>query len=178
MVPFCVEYGLEYVLADGVEWRPVRVPGRTVRPFCRPSRFPLPRQAVRVNIGQSHREPGHMACEPIPTHCRVFTLPVEQSRRHALEHSSGTVTYRATRSGDEEGPAHGPVAVGARRWVGRWESSLSQVERGKTGVGSYSVLTWMGTVLQVEVEELTDAERVTARRDNACTSRRRRSSGP
>jgi hypothetical protein len=30
---------------------------------------------------------------------------------------------------------------------------LSQVEQGKTGVGSYSVLTWMGTVLQVEVEE-------------------------
>jgi hypothetical protein len=36
----------------------------------------------------------------------------------------------------------------------------------------------MGTVLQVEVEELTDVEGVTARRHNACTSRRRRSSGP
>lgn len=36
-----------------------------------------------------------------------------------LEHTSGIATYRATRSGDEEGPAHGPVAVGARRWVGR-----------------------------------------------------------
>jgi hypothetical protein len=105
----------------------------------------------------------HAACRAVPS--------------ARLEHSSGTVTYRATRSGDAEGPAHGPVAVGARRWVGRWESSLSQVERGKTGVGSYSVLTWMGTVLQVEVEELTDAEGVTARRDNACTSRRRRSSG-
>jgi hypothetical protein len=45
-------------------------------------------------------------------------------------------------------------------------------------MGSYSVLTWMGTVLQVEVKELSDAEGVTARRDNAYTSRRRRSSGP
>lgn len=83
-------------------------------------------------------------------------MPVEQPRSARLEHSSGTATHRATRSGDKEGPErgpHGPVAVGARRWVGRWESSLSQVEQGKTGVGSYSVLTWMGTVLQVEVEK-------------------------
>jgi transcriptional regulator with XRE-family HTH domain len=39
--------------------------------------------------------------------------------------------------------------------VGRSESWLSQVERGKRGVDSYVVLTRMAEVLRVEVEELT-----------------------
>ncbi|MGH3291143.1 MAG: helix-turn-helix domain-containing protein [Trebonia sp.] len=39
--------------------------------------------------------------------------------------------------------------------VGRSESWLSQVERGKRGVDSYAVLTRMAEVLRVEVEELT-----------------------
>lgn len=39
--------------------------------------------------------------------------------------------------------------------VGRSESWLSQVERGKRGVDSYAVLTRMSEVLRVEVEELT-----------------------
>jgi transcriptional regulator with XRE-family HTH domain len=39
--------------------------------------------------------------------------------------------------------------------VGRSESWLSQVERGKRGVDSYAVLTRMTEVLRVEVEELT-----------------------
>jgi hypothetical protein len=165
---------LEYVLAGGAEWRPVRVPGRTVRPFCRPSRFPLRQQAVRVNTGSPTGSRAHSLRAPIAASSRCLSSSPVGTPRTQLRHRH----VRATRSGDEEGPAHGSVAVGARRWVGRSESSLSQFERGKTGVGSNSLLTWMGTVLQVEVEELTDAEGVTARRDNACTSRRRRSSGP
>ena len=39
--------------------------------------------------------------------------------------------------------------------VGRSESWLSQVERGKRGVDSYAALTRMAEVLRVEVEELT-----------------------
>ena len=39
--------------------------------------------------------------------------------------------------------------------VGRSESWLSQVERGKRGVDSHAVLTRMAAVLRVEVEELT-----------------------
>lgn len=39
--------------------------------------------------------------------------------------------------------------------VGRSESWLSQVERGKRGVDSYAVLTRMAEVLRIEVEELT-----------------------
>src|SRR6202034_3401551 len=39
--------------------------------------------------------------------------------------------------------------------VGRSESWLSQVKRGKRGVDSYAVLTRMAEVLRVEVEELT-----------------------
>ena len=62
--------------------------------------------------------------------------------------------------------------------VGRSESWLSQVERGKQGVDSYAVLTRMAEVLRVEVEELTGPGGVTARRGSACTSRPRRSSGP
>ncbi len=45
-----------------------------------------------------------------------------------------------------------PVLAGL---VGRSESWLSQVERGKRGVDSYAVLTRMAEVLRVEVEELT-----------------------
>jgi transcriptional regulator with XRE-family HTH domain len=41
------------------------------------------------------------------------------------------------------------------RLVGRSESWLSQVERGKRGVDSYAILTRMAEVLRVEVEELT-----------------------
>jgi transcriptional regulator with XRE-family HTH domain len=39
--------------------------------------------------------------------------------------------------------------------IGRSESWLSQVERGKRGVDSYAVLTRMAAVLRVQVEELT-----------------------
>jgi transcriptional regulator with XRE-family HTH domain len=42
--------------------------------------------------------------------------------------------------------------------VGRSESWLSQVERGKRGVDSHAVLTRMAAVLRVEVEELTGPE--------------------
>ena len=42
--------------------------------------------------------------------------------------------------------------------VGRSESWLSQVERGKRGVDSHVVLTRMAEVLRVEVEELTGPE--------------------
>ena len=62
--------------------------------------------------------------------------------------------------------------------VGRSESWLSQVERGKRGVDSYVVLTRMAEVLRVEVEELTGPGGVTARRGIGCMSRPRRSSGP
>jgi transcriptional regulator with XRE-family HTH domain len=50
--------------------------------------------------------------------------------------------------------------------VGRSESWLSQVERGKRGVDSYVVLTRMAEVLRVEVEELTGPGGVGA--DNLC----------
>src|SRR5579863_9217081 len=39
--------------------------------------------------------------------------------------------------------------------VGRSESWLSQVERGKRGVDSHSVLTRLAEVLRVDIEELT-----------------------
>lgn len=62
----------------------VRVPVRTVRPFCRPSSVPAPatgrpRQYRAVPPGTG----GHVASAPVPVHCHVFTVPVEQSRRHA-----------------------------------------------------------------------------------------------
>jgi transcriptional regulator with XRE-family HTH domain len=67
-------------------------------------------------------------------------------------------------SGDQD--AGGPRIARARRrrglsqsvlagLVGRSESWLSQVERGKRGVDSYVVLTRMAEALRVEVEELT-----------------------
>src|ERR1700742_1817837 len=42
--------------------------------------------------------------------------------------------------------------------IGRSESGLSQVERGKRRVDSHLVLTRMAAVLRVEVEELTGPE--------------------
>jgi len=42
--------------------------------------------------------------------------------------------------------------------VGRSESWLSQVERGKRGVDSHSVLTRLAEVLRVDIEELTRSE--------------------
>jgi|HubBroStandDraft_1064217.scaffolds.fasta_scaffold11067_2 transcriptional regulator with XRE-family HTH domain len=43
--------------------------------------------------------------------------------------------------------------------VGRSESWLSQVERGKRGIDSHAVLTLMAQVLHVEIEELTGPQR-------------------
>lgn len=65
----------------------------------------------------------------------------------------------------EDGDARGARIPRARRrrglsqavlagLVGRSESWLSQVERGKRGVDSHTVLTRMATVLRVEVAEL------------------------
>ena len=41
--------------------------------------------------------------------------------------------------------------------VGRSESWLSQVERGKHGIDSHSVLTRLAEVLRVDIEELTSS---------------------
>ena len=43
--------------------------------------------------------------------------------------------------------------------VGRSESWLSQVERGKRGVDSHSVLVRLAEVLRVDIEELTGSAR-------------------
>jgi transcriptional regulator with XRE-family HTH domain len=64
------------------------------------------------------------------------------------------------------------------RLIGRSESWLSQVERGKRGVDSHAVLTRMAAVLRVQVEELTGPDERARRKGSACTSLRRRSSGP
>ena len=67
-------------------------------------------------------------------------------------------------SGDENAPGARIARARRRRGlsqsvlaglVGRSESWLSQVERGKRGVDSHAVLTRMAEVLRVEVEELT-----------------------
>jgi transcriptional regulator with XRE-family HTH domain len=67
-------------------------------------------------------------------------------------------------SGDEHSPGLRIARARRRRGlsqavlaglVGRSESWLSQVERGKRGVDSHTVLTRMAAVLRVEVEELT-----------------------
>src|SRR5260221_12120256 len=66
-------------------------------------------------------------------------------------------------SGDEDGPGARIARARRRRGlsqsvlaglVGRSESWLSQVERGKRGVDSHAVLSRMAVVLRVEVEEL------------------------
>jgi transcriptional regulator with XRE-family HTH domain len=67
-------------------------------------------------------------------------------------------------SGDQDAPGARIARATRRRGlsqsvlaglVGRSESWLSQVERGRRGVDSYAVLTRMAEVLRVEVEELT-----------------------
>ena len=67
-------------------------------------------------------------------------------------------------SGDENAPGARIARARRRRGlsqsvlaglVGRSESWLSQVERGKRGVDSYAVLIRMAEVLRVEIEELT-----------------------
>ena len=67
-------------------------------------------------------------------------------------------------SGDENAPGARIARARRRRGlsqsvlaglVGRSESWLSQVERGKRGVDSYAVPTRMAEALRVEVEELT-----------------------
>jgi transcriptional regulator with XRE-family HTH domain len=68
-------------------------------------------------------------------------------------------------SADEDGSPGARIARARRRrglsqavlagLVGRSESWLSQVERGKRGVDSHTVLTRMAALLRVEVEELT-----------------------
>ena len=47
--------------------------------------------------------------------------------------------------------------------VGRSESWLSQVERGKRGVDSHSVLVRLAEVLRVDIEELPDRLTVMSR---------------
>ena len=42
--------------------------------------------------------------------------------------------------------------------VGRSESWLSQVERGKRGIDSHSVLTRLAQILRVDIAEITGAE--------------------
>jgi hypothetical protein len=77
-----------------------------------------------------------MTSESVP-YIATSSRCLSSSPAACLEHSSATATYGATRSGNEEGPERGPqgaVAVGARRLIGRSESWLSQVERGKRGV--------------------------------------------
>jgi transcriptional regulator with XRE-family HTH domain len=71
-------------------------------------------------------------------------------------------------SGDEDDAPGARIARARRRrglsqsvlagLVGRSESWLSQVERGRRGVDSHAVLTRMAAVLRVEVEELTGPE--------------------
>jgi transcriptional regulator with XRE-family HTH domain len=46
--------------------------------------------------------------------------------------------------------------------VGRWESWLSQVERGRRSIDSHSVLVRLAEILGVEVSQLTPTETETA----------------
>jgi len=101
-----------------------------------------------------------------PWHTVVSALPTPHRGQVTMDqHETGQRIARARRR-------RGLSQAALAGLVGRSESWLSQVERGKRGIDSHVVLTQMTEVLRVDITELTEPDRRDAARSRSYPSAR------